>query len=105
MSGSPRRPPTSAFVVVALVLLSLGATWWHTTRPAPGPVAGAARSAPVDSAQAPAGSIVVLRLDNGRILKYESDGSAPATSWHRRCPGGLRTTYLRSVGQDNLARC
>jgi hypothetical protein len=103
VSGSARGLPTIVFVVVALVLLGLGGVWWTAARPP----AGIVSQAPLDSAQAPAGSIVVLRLDNGKILKYESGGSVPATSWHRRCRGGLAplSPGLRSVGQDNMVRC
>jgi hypothetical protein len=103
VSGSARGLPTIVFVVVALVLLGIGGAWWTAARPP----AETVRRAPVDNARAPAGSIVVLRLDNGRILKYESGGSAPATSWHRRCQQGRipLSPSLRSVGQDNLVRC
>jgi hypothetical protein len=100
---SSRRVPTSVLVVIALIMVGLGATWWTAARPAPVAVA----RVPVDSARAPAGSIVVLRLDDGRVLKYESGGSVPPASWHRRCRPGLRPSYsrLRSVGQDNAAHC
>jgi len=100
VSGSARGLPTIVFVVVAFVLLGLGGVWWTAARPP----AGTVSRAPVDSARTPAGSIVVLRLDNGKILKYESGGSTPATSWHRRCRNRLAplTPGLRSVGQDNM---
>lgn len=103
MSGSARGLPTIVFVVVAFVLVGLGGVWWTAARPP----AGTVRHTPADGVRVPPGTIVVLRLDNGKILKYESDGSAPATSWHRRCRDGLAPLApgLRSVGQDNLVRC
>jgi hypothetical protein len=100
VSGSAVRLPTSVFVVAALVLVALGAIWWTRSEPS----AAVARSVPVDSARAPAGSIVVLRLDDGKVLKYESGGGPPPTSWHRRCRSGLPVVpSLRSVGQDDAA--
>jgi hypothetical protein len=103
VGDSPRRPPTSVFVVAALALLTLGATWWMG--------ADSSQAAPPARAdlRAPVGSVIVLRLDDGRILTYESGRSviSERTASHRLCWPGLRPLYpsLRSVGQDNISHC
>jgi hypothetical protein len=74
----PRRElPTSVFIAIGILLLALGATWWTASEPAP---PAAARPG------APAGTVVLLRFDDGRIVTYRTGGtliSEPHLGQHR----------------------
>jgi hypothetical protein len=79
--------PTSVFVGLALALLALGATWWHGTEPSPSP----------DDPHRPVGSVIVLRLDDGRLLTYES-GRTVITE-------DTCVPHLRGVGREAMVGC
>jgi len=65
-----RRLPTGVLVLVATVLLGVGAAWWTGSAPR------AART------PASAGDVVIIQFDNGALLAYDvgDSGSAAFTS-------------------------
>jgi hypothetical protein len=99
---TPRRLPTGVFLVVAFALLTLGATWWLGAEPSQASPAGA-------DLRLPPASVIVLQLDDGRILTYDSGRSVISERVvpRRRCWPESLAPYpsLRSVGQDNIAHC
>ena len=105
VGDTARRVPTSVFVLVAVVLMALGGTWWvRAAPPSPSPFS--------EDAHSPMNSIVVLPLDDGRLITYESgrfvisDASPDVRRACRRAPS--QYPALRTVGQDAppaFARC
>ena len=64
-----RRLPTAILVLLAVVLLGLGTGWWIRAAPER-PVASTAVTPP-------AGSVLLLRLDDGRVLPYQKGWPGP----------------------------
>ena len=62
VADTVRKVPTSVFLAVAVMLLALGGIWWLRTAP---PAAATADSAPIDR-------LVTVRLDDGRVLTYQT---------------------------------
>jgi hypothetical protein len=65
-----RRLPTGILVLLAVVLLGLGTGWWIRAAP-DRPVASTQPAGPS------AGSVLLLRLDDGRVLPYQKNWPGP----------------------------
>jgi hypothetical protein len=106
-----RRLPTTILVLATVALLGVGAVWWTRSRPVE-PPAAALKAAP--------SSIVVIQLDNGAVMSYDSGRStfwAPsqrlsaleamvATQWPCRLspPSSSRFGWGRRAGGDVVVR-
>jgi hypothetical protein len=83
--GERHRLPISVLVLLAVALLGLGAGWW--IRAAPEQPAAATRAA-----VAP-GSVLLLRLDDGRVYQYQRGRPGPLqwlTNTYFPCTDPLR---------------
>jgi hypothetical protein len=108
VADTVRKVPTSLLIAVAVALLGLGGIWW--VRGAP-PATAARNSAPIDS-------VVTVRLDDGRLLTYQTGQTSDqlpgrlfeSANPRRYCRrSAAEYPSMRVVGQDAppifLTRC
>jgi hypothetical protein len=88
-----RRLPTAILVLLAVVLLGLGTGWWIQAAPE--------RSVTSTEATPPAGSVLLLRLDDGRVLPYQKGWPGPVrwiSDTYFPCGKGRRQPMIDAPG-------